>query len=102
MNPNNNNRSVSRVYHGGLKKNLPITPRPPVAAAPQRAPAPITRRQDNKLNMNDTFSSNAAGELTGLKVKKPGAKRFNMPRTRPNIGSASQIKHGIKHNIPEV
>lgn len=99
MNPNNN-RPPSRVYHGGLKKNLPVAPR--AAAVPPRAPAPITRRQDNKLNMSDTFSSNAAGELTGIKMKKPGAKRFNMPRNRPNIGSASQIKHGVRHTIPEV
>jgi ribonuclease J len=115
MNPNNTNnnsggfpKQPSRVYHGGLKKNLPthntrspgpVQHRP---MSPRPALAPITRRQDNKLNMSDTFSSNAEGDLTGIKMKKPGAKRFSMPRTRPNIGSASQIKHGVKHNIPDV
>ena len=103
-----NNRPPSRVYHGGLKKNLPMAAAPAAATAPTSAPMPrptprpaaprpITRRQDNDLNM-----SNTSGELTGIKMKKPGAKRFNMPRTRPNIGSASQIKHGMKHIIPDV
>ncbi len=101
MNPNNTNnnsggfpKQPSRVYHGGLKKNLPIDSIRPM---PAQAPRPITRKQDNNLNM-----SNTSGELTGIKMKKPGAKRFNMPRTRPNIGSASQIKHGLKHTIPEI
>ncbi len=99
MNPNNN-RPPSRVYHGGLKKNLPMNTNNAQIPAQDVPRAPITRRQDNNLNLNNTISS--SNELTGIKVKKPGTKRFNMPRTRPSIGSASQIKHGLKHVIPKV
>ena len=93
---NHNNRPPSRVYHGGLKKNLPV-------AAAKPAPV-ITRRQDNNLNMNDTITEhNSSNLMTGLKQKKPSNnKRYNMPRTRNTIGSASQVKRGTIQIIPEV
>ncbi len=108
----NNNRQPSRVYHGGLKKNTTTnnvnnntnnryTNRNPIQKN-------VTRRHDNNLNMNNTvhisnqttvpLSSSGIGALKG---KKP-TKRFNMPRTRPSIGSASQVKHGVKQIIPDI
>lgn len=106
----NNNRQPSRVYHGGLKKNLPLNnatgSRPAAPLSPRPiSPRPITRRQDNNLNMNNTVHiSNANPNTSGigaLKGKKP-TKRFNMPRSRPNIGSASHVKQNANQIIPEV
>ncbi len=99
-NPSGFPKAPSRVYHGGLKKGPAIAPRANTNPAP-RAPQPITRRQDNNLNFNDTISSASAAGIGALKGKKP-TKRFNMPRTRPNIGSASQTKPGTRHIIPDV
>jgi ribonuclease J len=106
-----NRKAPSRVYHGGLKKNLPINNNPVRPAHPVRPPMRpvarpnITRRQDNNLNFNNTISSTPASinpsGVGALKMKKP-TKRFSMPRTRPNIGSASQVKHGVKQIIPDV
>jgi len=108
----NNNRQPSRVYHGGLKKNLPIGPastnnRPAAPLSPRpMSPRPITRRQDNNLNINNTIhvtnaSSQSSAGIGALKGKKP-TKRFNMPRSRPNIGSASHVRQNANQTIPEV
>lgn len=87
----NNNKQPSRVYHGGLKKNNNMNMKP------------VTKRQDAKINISNTLhtSNTSSSGIGALKGKKPN-KRYNMPRLRPNIGSASHVRQNVKQIIPNV